>query len=160
MCGQFGFGGAGHTAPAYVIHKKIDRRRFSRIIIVVGYEREKLIDYIGELEVHTPIIYIENHIYDKTNNIYSLSLARDWLRKEDTVLFESDLIFEDSVLDTLISDPRDTLALVDQYESWMNGTCVKLTDDGDIKAFVCKKGFDFSEIKEYAYRLKTARDKM
>ena len=52
----------------------------------------------------------------------TLALAKEWLVKEDTLLFESDLIFEDSVLECLIEDPRETLALVDKYESWMDGT--------------------------------------
>lgn len=129
--------------------RQIDSHNLSRIVIVVGYEGQKLIDYISTLDVRTPIVYIDNPIYDKTNNIYSLSLAKEWLCKEDTLLFESDLIFEDAVLDTLIDDPRDTLALVDKYESWMDGTCVKLTDADDIESFVPGSKFRFEEIKDY-----------
>ena len=128
---------------------QIERQHLSRIIIVVGYEGQKLIDYIGMLDIQTPIVYINNPIYDKTNNIYSLALAKDWLVKDDTLLFESDLIFEDSVLDALVCDPRETLALVDKYESWMDGTCVKLGDDDSIDAFVPGKKFKFNEIKDY-----------
>ena len=128
---------------------QIEKYDLSRIVIVVGYEGCKLIEYIDTLNIKTPIEYIENPIYDKSNNIYSLALAKDWLCKEDTLLFESDLIFEDSVLDELISDPRDTLALVDKYESWMDGTCVKLTDDDSIEAFVPGKKFKYDEIKDY-----------
>ena len=128
---------------------QIEKKHLSRIVIVVGYEGQKLIDYIGTLDIKTPITYIHNPIYDKTNNIYSLSLAKDWLLKEDTILFESDLIFEDAVLDALIDDSRDTLALVDKYESWMDGTCVKLSEDDDIEAFVPGKKFNYSEINEY-----------
>ena len=138
----------GVTLIDRMLHR-IERQHLSRIIIVVGYEGQKLIDYIGTLGIQTPIIYINNPIYDKTNNIYSLALAKDWLVKDDTLLFESDLIFEDSVLETLVNDPRDTLALVDKYESWMDGTCVKLGEDDSIEAFVPGKKFKFSEIKEY-----------
>lgn len=129
--------------------RKIDSKHLSRVVIVVGYESEKLIKYINTLDITTPIEYVNNPIYDKTNNIYSLALAKDWLCKEDTLLFESDLIFEDSVLDALVEDPRDTLALVDKYESWMDGTCVKLADDDTIEAFVPGKKFKFNEIKSY-----------
>ena len=128
---------------------QIEKKNMSRIVIVVGYEADKLKEYIATLGINTPIEYIDNPIYDKTNNIYSLSLAGDYLVKEDTILFESDLIFEDSVLDALLEDPRDTLALVDKYESWMDGTCVKLSGDDDIEAFVPGKKFKFDEIKEY-----------
>lgn len=138
----------GVTLIDRMLHQ-IDRQHLSRIIIVVGYEGQKLIDYIGTLDIRTPIIYVNNPIYDKTNNIYSLALAKDWLIKDDTLLFESDLIFEDSVLDALVNDPRDTLALVDKYESWMDGTCVKLGDADSIEAFVPGKRFKFNEIKDY-----------
>ena len=138
----------GVTLIDRMLHQ-IERQHLSRIIIVVGYEGQKLIDYIGTLDIQTPIVYINNPIYDKTNNIYSLALAKDWLVKDDTLLFESDLIFEDSVLDALVTDPRETLALVDKYESWMDGTCVKLGDDDSIEAFVPGKKFKFNEIKDY-----------
>ena len=128
---------------------QIEKRDFSRIVIVVGYEGQKLIDYISTLNIKKPIVYVENPIYDKTNNIYSLSLAKDYLCAEDTMLFESDLIFEDSVIDLLLDDPRDTLALVDKYESWMDGTCVKIAEDDSIEAFVPGKKFKFNEIKSY-----------
>ncbi len=129
--------------------KQIDRKNLNRIVIVVGYEGKKLIDYIHTLDIKTPVCFIENPIYDKTNNIYSLALAKEWLVKDDTLLFESDLIFEDEVLDLLINDRRDTLALVDKYESWMDGTCLKLDADDNIIGFASGKRFDFGEIKDY-----------
>ena len=138
----------GVTLIDRMLHQ-IEKCGVSRIIIVIGYEGQKLMDYIETLDIHTPMVYVHNPIYDKTNNIYSLALAKDWLCKEDTLLLESDLIFEDSVLETLIADPRDTLALVDKYESWMDGTCVKLGDDDSIEAFVTKRQFKFNEIREY-----------
>ncbi len=138
----------GVTLIDRMLHQ-IDGLHLSKVVIVVGYEGQKLIDYIATLDINTPIIYINNPIYDKTNNIYSLSLAKDWLCKEDTLLFESDLIFEEAVLKTLVEDTRDTLALVDKYESWMDGTCVKLAKDDSIEAFVPGKQFRFNEIKEY-----------
>lgn len=138
----------GVTLIERMLHQ-IDRQHLSRIVLVVGYEGKKLVDYIGTLGIQTPITFIDNPIYDKTNNIYSLALAKEWLVKDDTLLFESDLIFEDSVLDELVSDPRETLALVDKYESWMDGTCVKLAEDDSIEAFVPGKKFKFNEIKDY-----------
>lgn len=128
---------------------QIDRKHLSRIVIVVGYEGQKLIDYIGTLDIQTPIVFIRNEIYDRTNNIYSLALAKDWLCQDDTLLFESDLIFEDAVLDMLVDDSRDTLALVDKYEAWMDGTCLKIDEDDNIVGFISGQKFTFSEIEDY-----------
>ena len=138
----------GVTLIDRMLHQ-IEKADLSRIIIVVGYEGQKLIDYIDTLDIKTPITYIDNPIYYKTNNIYSLALAKDWLCKEDTLLFESDIIFEDSILQSLIDDPRDTLALVDKYEPWMDGTCVKLDEQDNIIDFVPGKKFNFNNTKGY-----------
>lgn len=138
----------GVTMIDRMLHQ-IEKKNLSRIVIVVGYEGKKLIDYISTLGIQTPIFFVNNPIYDKTNNIYSLALAKEYLKQDDTLLFESDLIFEDAVIDTIINDSRDTLALVDKYESWMDGTCVKLSSDDDIEAFVSGKNFRFDEINQY-----------
>lgn len=125
----------GVTLIDRMLHQ-IEKHNLNKIIIVVGYKGQKLIDYIKKLNIKTPIEFIENPIYDKTNNIYSLSLAKNHLLKDDTLLFESDLIFEDSLIDLLLNDSRKTLALVDKYESWMDGTCVKINDEDEIEAFI------------------------
>lgn len=119
-----------------------DRLNLERIVIVVGYQGRRLIDYVSSLDIKTPIEFIENPIYDKTNNIYSLSLAKERLLEDDTLLFESDIIFEDSVLYALVQDPRPTLALVDKYEPWMDGTCVRLSGDDEIIEFIPGKKFN------------------
>lgn len=128
---------------------QLDRQHLSRIVIVVGYEGKKLIDYIATLGINTPIAYVDNAVYDKTNNIYSLALAKNYLVEEDTLLFESDVIIEESAIEALVQDPRDTLAMVDKYESWMDGTCVKLDEYDNIAAFVPGKSFDYKEREEY-----------
>ena len=133
----------------YRLLHQLEKYKLGCIVMVVGYEGQKLIDYVNSLSLSTPIVFINNPIYDKTNNIYSLSLAKEYLISDDTLLFESDLIVEDSVIDLLINDERDTLALVDKYESWMDGTCVKLSDNDDIIEFVPGKKFKFEDIKSY-----------
>lgn len=129
--------------------RQLDRLGLSRIVIVVGYKGRELIDYIATLRVGTEIVFVDNPIYDRTNNIYSLALARDWLVREDTLLMESDIICEDAVLDELVKDPRKTLALVDRYESWMDGTVVKLDDDDNITDFIPGSKFEFADIPYY-----------
>ena len=128
---------------------QLDKQGLDKIVIVVGYRAADLIEYINTLDVKTPIVYVENPVYDKTNNIYSLYMARDYLCEDDTLLFESDLIFEDGIIEDLVSDPRPTLALVDKYEAWMDGTCVKITADDMIGAFISGKKIDYSEVEQY-----------
>lgn len=127
----------------------LDEINLSRVIIVVGYEGKKLVDYVNTLNVNTEIVFIDNPDYYKTNNIYSLYLAKDYMLKEDTLLLESDLIFEADVIECLVNDERETLALVDKYESWMDGTCMKVADDDSIEAFVPGNKFQFDDANQY-----------
>lgn len=123
--------------------RQLEKKKLKRIVIVTGYEGEKLRNYIDSLNISQEIVYVNNNVFDKTNNIYSLSLASNYLIEDDTLLFESDIIFEEKVLDDLIDDPRDTLALVDRYQSWMDGTCLRLDDRDRITDFISGKNFDF-----------------
>lgn len=138
----------GETLISRALHQ-LDEYNLDRIILVVGYKGKELKDYVNTISIETPIVYVENDIYNKTNNIYSLYLAKDYLKEDDTILLESDLIFDDGVLKAIIEDERDTLALVDQYESWMDGTCLKLDEDDTIMDVVPGSKFQFQHRNEY-----------
>lgn len=129
----------------------LDKKNLTKIVIVVGYEAEHLMNFIRTLDLKTPIVFINNEIYDKTNNIYSLLMAKEHMIAENTLLLESDLIFEESLIDALLQDPRPTLALVDKFDSWMDGTCMELDDDDSIREFIPGKYLKFEE-KEHYYK--------
>lgn len=129
---------------------QLTTRGLSRVVIVVGYKKEELMAHIGHrYDNRLKIEYVHNDIYDKTNNIYSLALAKQYMLEEDTLLLESDLIFDDSMLDLIIGDPYPNLALVAKYETWMDGTMVRISEDNDIMSFIPKKAFKYSEIEHY-----------
>ena len=121
----------------------------SRIVLVVGYKRENVKAYVGNSYKGIEIVYVDNPIYDKTNNIYSLYLAKDYLVAEDTLLLESDLIYEPAVVKRIIDNDYPNLALVDKYESWMDGTVVVLNEECKIKNFISKRDFKYSDIDSY-----------
>ena len=120
-----------------------------RTVIVTGYEGAKLRRHVGRKWEGMKIDYVDNPIYYKTNNIYSLALAADELVKDDTLLLESDLIFEDSIFKKMLADPHQNLVCVDAYKSWMDGTCVTIDEDNLIRRFVPKKDFCYSDISTY-----------
>ena len=122
----------------------------TRVVIVVGYQGQNLIDYLDHrYDDQFPIEYVENPIYDKTNNIYSLALAKQQLQEDDTLLIESDLIYDDGLFQLLLNHPYPNLALVAKYESWMDGTMVRLDDEQNIVDFVSKEAFSFKEVDTY-----------
>jgi len=129
---------------------QLSRLELTRVVIVVGYEGQKLIDYIGDrYSDRLKIEYVENPVYDKTNNIYSLALAKEQLQEEDTILIESDLIFDDNMFSLIIDNPYPNLALVAKYETWMDGTMVRISEDNDILNFVPKAAFRYEDVDKY-----------
>lgn len=122
----------------------------SRVVIVVGYQAENLKSYIGTRYAdQLTIEYVENPVYDKTNNIYSLWLAKERLQEDDTLLIESDLIFSDRLFPMIMENPYPNLALVAKYESWMDGTMVRIDTDNNIVNFIPKQAFDYSQVDSY-----------
>ena len=128
---------------------QLSRLNLNRVVIVVGYEGKKLMEYVGEERNGLRIEYIENSVYDRTNNIYSLALAKEKMQEDDTLLLESDLIFEDSMLSLLLENPFPNLALVAKYETWMDGTMVCIDKDCNIVNFVTKAAFNYHHIDQY-----------
>ncbi len=53
----------------------------SRVVIVVGYKGGNVKAYVGNEYQGIPVLYVDNDTYDKTNNIYSLYLAKDYLQE-------------------------------------------------------------------------------
>ena len=121
-----------------------------KVYIVIGYKGENLRNYVGKrYSDNLDIEFIDNPIYDKTNNIYSLSLAEDKMVEDDTILFESDLIYEEDIVRKLVENPNPNLALVAKWEYWMDGTVVRIDKDNNILSFVSKDMFDYHRTEEY-----------
>ena len=129
--------------------KQLSTLNLSRVVIVVGYEGQKLMDYVGDNYNGMPIEYVNNPIYDKTNNIYSLALAKEQMQEDDTLLIESDLIFDDSLFSLILDNPFPNLALVAKYETWMDGTMVCIDDENNIVNFVPRAAFQYEEVAKY-----------
>lgn len=129
---------------------QLSRHGLSRVVIVVGYEGQKLMDHVAEVKPEgLNVEFVENPIYDRTNNIYSLALAKDKMVEDDTLLLESDLIFDDRMIDLVLQNEQPNIALVAKYETWMDGTMVRIDDDCNIVNFVPKADFRYADKDTY-----------
>ena len=129
---------------------QLSRLDLTRVIIVVGYKGENLVEHIGDRYAgRLNIEYVENPIYDKTNNIYSLALTKDKLLEDDTLLIESDLILDDRMFSLIMDNPHPNIALVAKYQTWMDGTMVRIDDEHNVVNFVPKKAFKYSDVEFY-----------
>ena len=126
----------------------------NKLVMVVGYKGENVKKYLLE-ECNNPrikdmeFVFVDNDIYDKTNNIYSLYLAKDELSKDDTILLESDLIYDYDLIKRFIDDENPNLVSLAQYQQWMDGTVIKIDQEDNILEFIEKKNFDFKEVDKY-----------
>ena len=143
----------GKTLIEYAIEALV-KNNIKKMIIVVGYKSEVLIDFINSkfnkdnlngMEIE----FIENKVYDKTNNIYSLYMAKEKLCNDDTILLESDLIFKPEIISKLIESKDENLAVVSPFESWMDGTCTLLDEHNCITGILDKSHFNWQETKDY-----------
>lgn len=123
----------------------------NKLVLVLGYKKENVINYIKDkgLDKKIEIEYVFNEDYDITNNIYSLFLAKDIFKREDTILLESDLIYEPSIIKELIESKYDNAAVLAKYEQWMDGTVVTLDSEKNILEFIEKQDFDYDKINKY-----------
>ncbi|MCX7025253.1 MAG: aminotransferase class I/II-fold pyridoxal phosphate-dependent enzyme [Spirochaetes bacterium] len=120
-----------------------------RVVLVVGYRAERLRAFLGGKYPDLELVYVTNEVYATTNNIYSLWLARDFLAAEDTLLLESDLVFEKEMLAELVDDPEPNLAVVSKFEAWMDGTVTLVDEARDIVGVIDKRDFTWARVDDY-----------
>ena len=130
--------------------KAIKNANIKKFVIVLGYKGENLKNYIlekhqGELE----FVFINNEVYATTNNIYSFYLAKEELEKDDTILLESDLIYDENLIRDIANCSEKNVVAVAKYESWMDGTCVTLFENGNVRKFVEKQNMKTERLDEY-----------
>lgn len=75
----------------------------NEVVMTTGYYDKVLIDYCNSLGLNQKYTFVRNPIYDKTNYIYSIYCARDYLKNEDIILMHGDLVFEASVLKDIMA---------------------------------------------------------
>lgn len=143
----------GKTLIEYTIESLV-ANNISKLVMVIGYKGNVLKNFISEKFNSSnlngmKIEYIENPVYDKTNNIYSLFLAKEELANDDTLLLESDLIFKPSIISNLIKSKDKNLAVVSHFESWMDGTCTLLDNKNEITGILDKSHFNWNDIDQY-----------
>lgn len=129
----------------------VEEAGINKMILVVGYEGQNLIDYIkaNYADSQMQFEFIYNKDYATSNNIYSFYLAKDYVVKDDTVLLESDLIYDKSLIRKMMTVKHKNLVAVARYKSWMDGTVVTCDDEGHITQFIDKADMNFELIGDY-----------
>ena len=116
---------------------------FKRLVVVTGHLEKRIREFLGNRVGDISIEYVFSPLYNTTNNIYSLWLAREVIN-EPFLLLESDLVFDDSLLDALRYPDKIAVA---RAKPWMNGTCVTIDESGQVKIFLPDNANSFGETK-------------
>ncbi len=128
---------------------KLERRGVKKTILVIGYLGNNIIESIGSSWGAMEIVYVENKIWETTNNIYSLFLASNMI-KDNFYLIEGDIIISDDAFDMLKGEPN--FMAVSKWEKHLDGTMVDLNDN-IVKSFFLKK--DLAEVPDITRLHKT-----
>lgn len=121
----------------------------NKLVMVIGYEAEYLRKYIESKNFSIQIEYVYNYDYSSTNNIYSLFLAKEYLKRDDSILLESDLVYDVELIKAVVDSAEPNLAVVAKYEQWMDGTVVTLDRNNGITDFIDKAHFRFEDADRY-----------
>lgn len=127
----------------------LDEEGLSRIVVIAGYQAAGLIGHVERLGISTPVVFLQNEEYATTNNLYSLFLAREYLQEEDSLVIESDVIFEKKIADRMMASDAPCLMFVSKPKPWMDGSLVTLSGDGYVRAFIDVEDFRFEDKDRY-----------
>lgn len=82
----------------------------TEVVVTTGPHVEQLEAVASEYPTIN-VAFVPNDVYDQTNYIYSMYLARDLL-DDDVLMLHGDLIFNQRVLDAILADTRPNLGAV------------------------------------------------
>lgn len=119
------------------------KQGFKRLVIVTGYEKDCIMDFLGSKLENLTVEYINSPLYRTTNNIYSLWMARTIIN-EPFVLFESDLVLNTSLLDEMVFPDKIAVA---EMQPWLNGTTVSTNKQNQVTQFHKGTADTYSDIR-------------
>ena len=122
----------------------LNQQGFKRLVVVTGYLENRIREFLGNRAGNMIIDYIFSPLYETTNNIYSLWMARKIIN-EPFLLIESDLVFDVSLLDDMLYTDR---IAVSSMQPWMNGSTVTVDQFNQVDAFQ-KSGDDPADETRY-----------
>jgi histidinol-phosphate/aromatic aminotransferase/cobyric acid decarboxylase-like protein/choline kinase len=152
---------AGETIIDRIV-SSLDENGVTDIVVVTGYRADELGAHLRTAHPQARFTFVHNPRYRETNNIYSLALAMNEIEIDDDVLLiESDLIYEDRVLERILRSPHPNVALLDRFRSGMDGTVVTVAEGivtSIIPSYLQDAGFDFSDKYKTLNIYKFSRD--
>ncbi|WP_050179840.1 NTP transferase domain-containing protein [Domibacillus robiginosus] len=80
------------------------------VVMTTGLFDKVLTGYCSSLDVSLNFTFVKNPLYDKTNYIYSIYLAKDYL-VDDIIIMHGDLVFDIRVLENMLKERNSCMAI-------------------------------------------------
>lgn len=81
------------------------------VVMTTGYYDQVLIEYCNFLNLPIKFTFVNNPLYDKTNYIYSIYCAKEYLQDDDIVLMHGDLVFENIIFDEVVNSEKSVMTV-------------------------------------------------
>ena len=89
----------------------------SEFVIVTGYLHEQIEDFVRENYGESiSVTFIHNEVYETTNNIYSLWLARPEAEGQSVLLLDSDLLYDPRIVGRVLADGHANVLTLIRHE--------------------------------------------
>jgi len=86
------------------------------IVITTGFLEEKIKEFMQNKYPGLKVTYVKNPIFDKTNYIYSLWLAKDAIGNDDIILLHGDLIYDPKLIKGIIQAGKSSALIRNSKE--------------------------------------------
>ncbi|WP_028505924.1 phosphoenolpyruvate mutase [Ruminococcus sp. FC2018] len=90
--------------------KLISSAGITEVVMTTGYFDDVLVNYCNSLDLPLHFTFVNNPVYDKTNYIYSIYCAKEYL-DDDIILMHGDLVFENTVFDDVVSSETSCMTV-------------------------------------------------
>ncbi len=102
-------------------------------VIVTGYLHEMIEDFVRKQYADSiNVTYIYNEVYETTNNIYSLWLARPEAEGQEVLLLDSDLLYDGEIVKRVLADKHDNVLTLIRHELGEEEMKVVIDAEGSI----------------------------
>ncbi len=88
----------------------LDKCGVNQVVITTGPFARELEKYVTEKYTQMNFEFAHNHLYDSTNYIYSIFLAKELLN-DDIILMHGDLVFDENVLYHIVNSKKSTMVI-------------------------------------------------
>ncbi len=96
--------------------KMIADAGISEVIMTTGAFDSVLVNYCNSLDLPLHVTFVKNPVYDKTNYIYSIYCAKEYLKDDDVILMHGDLVFENTVFDDVLASETSCMTVSSALE--------------------------------------------